>query len=45
MNILDPPELELQVFVNHHVGNGNQTQVLRKKSILLTPEPSLQPLN
>lgn len=28
MNILDPPELELQVFVNHHVGDGNPTQVL-----------------
>lgn len=25
---LDPPELELQMVLSHHVGDGNQTRVL-----------------
>lgn len=28
----DPPELELEVTVSHHVGGGNQTQILWKSS-------------
>ena len=28
--VLDPLELELQKVVSHHVGTGNQTQVLCK---------------
>jgi hypothetical protein len=33
-------ELELQVIVSHH-GAGNQIQVLCKKQLLSTAEPSL----
>ena len=36
-------ELELQTIESHHVGAGNQIQVLWKSS-LFTSEPSLQPL-
>lgn len=39
----DPPELELQVVVRHHVVNRNRTQVLYRKAVsVLTTEPSLQ---
>lgn len=31
-SMLEPLELELQVATNHHVGAGNQTQVLWKRS-------------
>lgn len=38
--VLDALELGLQMVVAHHVGTGNQTQVLWKsKSVLFTTEP------
>jgi len=37
---LDTLELELQMVVSHHVGAGNETQVLCKSKL---SEPSLQP--
>jgi hypothetical protein len=30
--VLDPLKLELQMIMSHHVGIGNQTQVLCKSS-------------
>lgn len=39
---LDPPELELQTVVSHHVGPGKQTSVLCKSNqVLLIFESSL----
>jgi hypothetical protein len=35
--------IPLQMIVNHHVDAGIWTQDLRKSSVLLTSEPSLQP--
>jgi hypothetical protein len=38
-------ELELQLVGNHQVGARNRTQVLlEEQPVLLTAEPSLQPL-
>jgi hypothetical protein len=41
--VWDPVKLKLQRIVNHHVGAGNQTQVLcrRKGQVFLTAELSL----
>lgn len=37
--------LESQLLVSHHGSAGIQTQVLWKQPLLLTSEPSLQPLH
>lgn len=34
--VWEPLELELQMDVSHHVGSGDQTQVLCKNKLLLT---------
>lgn len=39
---LDIVKLELQVFVNHCVYAGNETQVLGKSTSTLTAKPSAQ---
>ena len=39
-----PLELELQTVVSCHVGTWNWTWILKEKPVLLTAEPSLQPL-
>lgn len=36
-------ELELQLVVNHHVGAGNQTQVLSKTASGLTARSAISP--
>lgn len=40
--VSDPQELELQMFVSHYVGVGNQTRIFSDDQVsTLTPEPSL----
>lgn len=41
--VLDPPELEMQRVVSHHIGSGSQIQVkgLQGQPMLLTTEPPL----
>lgn len=38
------PEMELEVFVSHHVSAGDSTQDLCKSTLLGSTVPSLQPL-
>jgi hypothetical protein len=42
--IVGPLELELQVVVSCHVGARNWTRLLEEQPVILTAEPSLQPL-
>lgn len=40
----DPQELEFQIAVSHHVGAGTEPGPPQQQQILLTTEPSLQPI-
>lgn len=41
----DPPKLELQMIVGHHVGSRNWTLGPLEEQVLLTSELSIQPLH